>query len=195
MTSYQTVQIVVSAPASWTTDYVLMGSAYTVINSQLSLMPMMMMGELSMTGNATATVITTASTPTKVNPAGFSTFTGSSHWTSKQAGRLTYVGPITHQMHCGCTISVKGAGANDVFKALLYLSGGVNGNNEFTSGTALTAGTTVQKMGPAGDVTSTAIHVFASMTSGDYLELSVQNTTDTDDVTLSDVNLFAVGIL
>lgn len=152
---------------------------------------MMPMGEISCIGNSTATVITTGSTWTKFGVT--TTLNVSDEFDSPSAGRLRYTGETTKTFHCGATISVKGAGANDVVKAILYKNGGVNANNEYTSGTALTNGTTHQKLGSAGDVASTAIHIMVELAKNDYVELAVMNDTDADDVTITDMNLFAMA--
>lgn len=151
------------------------------------------MGELACYDNATATVITTASTYTLVSVPAMRLFTGM-EFDSPADGRLRYTGDVERHFHCGVTISVKGAGANDVVAAVLYKNGGVNGSNEFTSGWPLYHGQTVQKLSAAGDIASTAIHAMVRLAPQDYLELGIANRSDTDDLTVTDMNLFAVGM-
>jgi hypothetical protein len=157
--------------------------------------PRMSMGELGWYGNTTATVITTADTWTRVAPVA-GTLGAHEEFTSKANGRLNYSGPVTTILHMGCTLSVKSAGPNDVIKAIIYKNGGVNGNNEYTSGTALTNGTVQDKTLLASDLISTAIHVMpTAVQPGDYFELAIKNVSDGDDLTVTEANLFAVSMV
>lgn len=152
----------------------------------------MVMGEASINNNATATVITTGATWTLFDET--TTLDTGSDMDSPQAGRLRYTGTETLMVHMGCTISVKGAGANDVFSAVLVKNAAVNGSKEYSTGTILTRGQIVTKLGAAGDITSTAIHTIVELATNDYIELFIQNQTDTDDLTITDLNLFAVAM-
>lgn len=154
--------------------------------------PEMLMGEINFAGNSTATVITTTSAYTRVGIT--ATLSMAMDFDSPQAGRLRYTGIDTAMAHCGVTFSVKSAGSGDLVRALLYQNGTVNGNNEYTGGTALTAGTTVHKLAAGGDTASTAIHVMPTLAPDDYLELAVMNASDGDDLTVTDMNIFCVAL-
>jgi len=193
VTSYATVQIAVGPLASWTTDYVLLdSSAWSVGAGSSSLKMVMPMGELYFNDNAVATTITTADTWTLL---GVTTTndSDSAYFDSPQAGRLRYIGTSARTFHCGATVSMSGAGANDIFQMIMYRDGAVNGNNEFTSGTAITSGLVEVKLGAAGDVASTALHCFVHLSQNSYLEVAIKDVGGTDDFTVKHMNLFAVG--
>lgn len=153
------------------------------------------MGELNFNANATATVITTADTYTIVRPV-----TGTYSQTVQFSGspgsncRLKYTGTNTRMFHCGCTISVLGAASSDVVEFVLVKNGTVNGSEEYSTGTILSAGTVRFKLANAGDQASTAIHIMVELAQNDYLELFVKNVTDTDDLTITNVNMFAMAV-
>ena len=83
----------------------------------------------------------------------------------------------------GATLSLKSAGANDVTFARIY-----------KNGLALTAGTVQQKLFAVGDIGSTAIHVMGEMAQNDYIELFVNNATSSSNLTVTDMNLFAMCV-
>lgn len=152
----------------------------------------MPMGEISLTDNATATTITTTDTATRFDET--TALNTGMDFDSPSAGRLRYTGALTGHFHMGCTMSAKGAGANDVMEAVIIKNATVNGSGEYSTGTILSHGKITQKLGPAGDVGSTAIHVMAELAQNDYIELFILNTSDTDDITIVDMNLFAVAL-
>lgn len=149
------------------------------------------MGEMAFYDNSTSTVITTRNVYTKVNIAA-SLMMGHS-FDMPSNSRLRYIGDEPIMAHCGCTFSIRSLGVSDICFAVLYKNGGVNGNNEFTSGTQLSHGKVQQKLGSVDDAASTAIHVMCDMVKGDYLELGVLNFSDADDFVVIHMNLFAVG--
>ena len=150
------------------------------------------MGEMYINGNSTATVITTTLTWTKFNVA--CTLNTSENFDMPATGRLRYTGAQTAHFHLGATISLSGAGSNDVMSAVLYKNGTVNGNDEFTAGTALVAGIVTRKLGASGDVGSTAIHVMVSLAQNDYIELAIQNESGTGNITIEDMNIFGMAV-
>lgn len=150
------------------------------------------MGEISVYNNATATVITTGSTWTRFSAVA-TTLNVDMEFDSPSNGRLRYTGASTQHIHFGCTLSIKSAGANDVIRAVLVKNGTVNGNNEYSTGTVLLQGQTTQKLGATGDTASTAIHTIVEMAQNDYLELFIQNSSSTNDLTVTDLNIFAVA--
>ena len=153
-------------------------------------LPPMSMGELSVAENAVATVITTQSAYTRCDEADTLT-TGATDFDKPQAGRLRYTGAATKMFHVGCTFSCSN-GNNIIVKSVIYKNGTVNVNNEYTGGTAMTAGTVEQKISVAGDIVSTAIHVFIELAQNDYIEMAIANLTDTGDITTKHMNLFAM---
>lgn len=137
------------------------------------------MGEISMTSNSTATVNPGAGQYTKSSG---TTVSGMDrHFSMPQNNRLQYTADVPVDCHTGATLSATSPGANDIVFAQI-----------FKNGSALTAGTVQQKLFAIGDVSSTAIHVMAGMVKGDYLELFINNATDGDNITITDMNLFAM---
>ncbi len=153
----------------------------------------MVRGELHMHNNATSTVITTQSTFTKMSGETALTDTGISYqFAETSEGELCYTGTKTKVFHIGNTVSWSVANANDVFQAVLYKNGTLNGNREYTGGTQLDKGLVEQKSGASGDVVSTAIHVYSSLAQNDCLSLGVSNLSGTGDMTIKHMNLFAM---
>lgn len=179
----------------------LSSSAYAVITSPayvddsgnlIASLPNMPMGEVSINDNLTATVITTSSTWTLFNET--TSLSGLDfEFDSPQAGRIRYTGTTTKNFHCGVTISISPTNNNDTIKAVIYKNGGVNGSDELTSGTALTSGIVETKLGTSTDVQSTAIHVFVQLVTNDYVELALQNTTGTGNLTIKHANIFCLS--
>ena len=151
------------------------------------------MGELSLTDNVTATVITTQSTWTLVAP-GWTLGTAVAY-DEPTDGRLRYTGALTGHTHMGCTMSVSSAGTNNVLKGVIVKNATVNANNEYAGGTVLSAGTIQFKNGAPGDVNSTAIHVMTHFMTNDTMSLFIQNMTNTSDLTVVHANLFVMGPL
>lgn len=141
------------------------------------------MGEVSMNGNTTLTSISAANVWVKV--AGASSFSSSSYQFSNGLtnNRLVYTGTSTKMFHVACTMSVKSTASGSNLKAVLY-----------KNGAPLTAGIIQTKMGSSTDIISTAIHVMTDMSTGDYLELWITNTVGSNDFTVTEMNLFAMGV-
>lgn len=139
--------------------------------------------------NTTGTAITISGTSdgstnmVVVNPA--TTFSNDMDFDNGGAdtGRLRYTGSATKTFHVACTVSFSGAGAND-----LFVVGIAKG------GTVISSSKILRKMGPAGDIGTTAMHVMVSMAQNDYLEVYAGNMTDTDDFTINTLTLFAMGM-
>jgi hypothetical protein len=85
--------------------------------------------------------------------------------------------------HVACTISFSAAEANDLF---------VFGVAK--TGTVIATSKVLYKTINAGDTRSTALHVMVELGTNDYLELYVGNLTDTGDLTIKTINLFAMGM-
>lgn len=111
---------------------------------------------------------------------------------SPQAGRMRYIGAGTKEFHCGCTVTLSSAGNNEVILAALGKNVTVNANKEWTAGEILAEGQVEKKLGSAGDIHSTAIHVFITLTTNDFVELFVQNASSTADLTIKHMNMFAM---
>jgi hypothetical protein len=141
------------------------------------------MGELSMNGNTTITNISSANTWVKAQ--GTTTASALNYQFSNGGvnNRLVYTGPSEKMFHIACTLSVKATVSNSNLKAVIY-----------KNGVALTAGIVQTKMGSSSDIVSTAIHVAINLNTGDYLELWITNTIGSDDFTITEMNLFAMGM-
>lgn len=141
------------------------------------------MGEISMSGNTSLTNITSANAWVKI--AGTTNFSTGSYEFSNGAtnNRLKYTGPSTKMFHIACTISVKSTQSSSNLKAVLY-----------KNGVPLNNGIVQCKMGSSSDIVSTAIHVMTEMNQNDYLELWITNTVSSADFTVTEMNLFAMGV-
>lgn len=141
------------------------------------------MGELYMNANTTVTNITNAGVYVKV--AGTSYFSSGGYQFSDGGtnNRLVYTGPYMKHFHIACTISVKSTASGSNLKAIIY-----------KSGSPLISSTIQTKMGSSSDIVSTAIHVATHMSTNDYLELWITNTAGTSDFTITEMNLFALGM-
>jgi hypothetical protein len=141
------------------------------------------MGEVYMTGNTTATTVSIAGTYYKVS--GTTSFSSGSYNFSNGgvSNRLTYTGAREKMFHIACTLSASSSTSNQVIKAAL-----------FKNGVALGNGVIQTKLGSTGDITSTAIHVMTELMQNDYLELFIMNTSGTGPLTITEMNLFAMGV-
>jgi hypothetical protein len=141
------------------------------------------MGEITMVGNAVATDITVQSTEVLV--AGTTTLTsGVIKFDMPQNNRLRYTGTTTGLMHVACTISYTVAsGSNQELEFRLYKNGSPVATSEILDTCSAATGNE-----------STAIHVFISLATNDYLELWCANNSGTGDITVKTLNLFALGI-
>lgn len=148
------------------------------------------MGEISYSSNSSPTVITTTDTWTVLRIA--SSLTMGMEFDSPANSQLRYTGSTTEDAHCGCTLSVKSAGANDTVKAMLCQDCTYNGDSEYLTGTQLTAGVIQTKLSGAGDVGSTAIHVMPTLAANSTVDIIIKNTSDADDITVTDANVFCV---
>lgn len=140
------------------------------------------MGELSMTSNLAPTVISASGVYHKV--AGGTQFSGKDYsFSSAEPNMLTYTGNATKMFHIACTLSAFSAQPNQVLKAVVY-----------KNGKPLSAGTIQTKLGGSNDITSTAIQVMTQLSKGDNLELRVMNVSGQNNITVTDMNLFAMGV-
>jgi hypothetical protein len=176
-------------PSAYTQTY---STATKTQASPSSLATFRPMGELYFFDNGTATTITTASTWTQVQITGTDGHLDS--FDTPTVYELRYTGSTSTPFHLGCTVSFSSAGANQAHKFVIVQNATVDANQEYSTGTILSGGTIRTKTGAAGDVVSTAIHIMATLAQNDTLSLFVQNLTSTSDVTVVDMNLFAMGI-
>ncbi|WP_132051434.1 hypothetical protein [Pseudocnuella soli] len=140
------------------------------------------MGELSMTSNVVPTDISASGVYHKV--AGGTQFTGKAYsFASAEANTLTYTGSVTKMFHISCTLAAFSAEPNQVLKAVVY-----------KNGKPLSAGTIQTKLGDSNEVTSTAIQVMTPLSKGDSLEVRVMNLSSHSNITVTDMNLFAMGV-
>ncbi len=98
-------------------------------------------------------------------------------------GRLRYIGTTTRTFHVACTISYSAASANQ---------NGVFGIAK--NGTVVTAGKILPFLGLATDTRSAALHLMVTLSTNDYLELYVGNTTASNNIIIKTLNLFAMGM-
>lgn len=96
-------------------------------------------------------------------------------------GRLKYLGVVAADLHIACTISLTCGSNNQVIHARL----GKNGVSDAASEVQF-------KLGTVGDVASTALHLIATVSPGDYISLFVRNETGANNVTVECANLQAV---
>ena len=131
---------------------------------------------VSMVANATATVITTIATPVKV--LGTWVVQRASQYTCTTAGRATYNGerPITTPIDATLTLS-PASGTNKVIRVKLAL----NGTPITASGKAIKVDT--------GSPQTITVPWQLEMTTTDYIEVFVENETDTVDVLVQDAVL------
>lgn len=131
------------------------------------------MGEITMINNAVATDITVQSTEVKV--AGTTVLSSGINLFDMPAdNRLRYTGTVTALMHVACTISFNVAsGSNQELEFKLYKNGAEIATSEI-----------LDSVSAANGFESTAIHVFVSMATNDYLELYCANNSGTGDITV-----------
>ncbi len=103
--------------------------------------------------------------------------------------RLRYTGLIPYHMHIACSISMTAAGNN--LKASFKM---FHWDDSASSG-AVADGSEVNRfIGTGADEGSTAVHWDVVMDTNDYLEMHIANLTNTDNITLSNLYLFAMGM-
>lgn len=133
-------------------------------------------GLLSQTANVTATVITTTSTPVLL--AGTWTIIRTSQFTGTAAGRLTYNGgkPITVPV----TVATTGASVSGVNKDVRFYIG--------LNGVVITQ-SRVKANFSAGDTKNQTIIWQLEMQPNDYIEVFLENITDTINIIIEDTKL------
>jgi len=99
-------------------------------------------------------------------------------------GRLRYTGATTRDFHVALSWSVLGGAA-----PVDLLVVGVAKNGSVVAGSKVLQGVSNTQ------VQGNALHVMVTLATNDYLELFFGNTTDTDDLTLYSLNIFAMGMV
>ena len=129
-------------------------------------------GQVYMQGNATATVI--ASTATPVLVAGTWTVDMSTNANCTTAGRITYTGTTTQILTINAALSLDPAsGSNQNLQVYLYKNG------------SAIAGSRIEAKVNNGEHLAVPLVYQISMATNDYIEIYVQNSTATNNITVS----------
>ena len=129
-------------------------------------------GQVYMQGNSTATVI--ASTATPVLVAGTWTVDLSTNATCTTAGRITYTGATTQILTINAALSLDPAsGSNQNIQVYLYKNG------------AAIAGSRIESKINNSEHLAVPLVYQISMATNDYIEIYVQNSTATNNITVS----------
>jgi hypothetical protein len=129
-------------------------------------------GQVYMQSNATATVI--ASTATPVLVAGTWTVDLSTNATCTTAGRITYTGTTTQILTINAALSLDPAsGSNQNLQVYLYKNG------------SAIAGSRIESKINNGEHLAVPLVYQISMATNDYIEIYVQNSTATNNITVS----------
>ena len=129
-------------------------------------------GQVYMQGNTTATVI--ASTATPVLVAGTWTVDLSTNATCTTAGRITYTGTTTQILTINAALSLDPAsGSNQNLQVYLYKNG------------AAIAGSRIESKVNHGEHLAVPLVYQVSMATNDFIEIYVQNSTATNNITVS----------
>jgi len=134
--------------------------------------------------NATETVIATINTPVPVNLGAAVVSSYAVGLTVTTAGLVTYNGARTRRFHCGCTISAKAVDIKEQLTFAVFKNG------------ILVPGSKVQlfEAKDEAEINSTAIHSMPEMSTGDTLQVYVENNTNAGDVLVTNFNLFVLGL-
>lgn len=137
-------------------------------------------GEFSMEGNATATVI--ANTADFVKAAG-TTIVGDIQRFTHSNNRLTYLGAIQRTFSISMSLSLT-AGNNNICRAMVrhYNSSDVLIKSSFAPNITSNG---------AGRAENVAAFLTTNLSSGDYLEIWVRNTSAVNNITVTDMQMIA----
>lgn len=146
----------------------------------------------------TATALTTITTQSVWTKAQFTTTVAGRllHFTHTSPGRFTYTGAKDRYVHIGITFTVKpSSNTNTDWRVGLFKNGGVDVNDEYTSG-AIVAGSAVDvHTSNLNYSSSTAVHTMPLVTNGDYFEVAVLNEDNNSvNVTFTHMNMFAIAL-
>lgn len=135
-------------------------------------------GEAHFQGNVTATSIGVVDTPVKVVG---TTSAGDTNLFTHTTGRLTYNGILTKEFMVVTSMSLTSAAANK--KYTVYIA---------KNGTVLTKTGISRHVATTTDVGAASISGLVSLAENDYIEIFIENNTDTTNPTVEDLN-FCVG--
>lgn len=131
------------------------------------------------------TVITGAGTWTKA--AGTSTLLLGTNYSMPANNRLQYDGVPDRHTHVAVTIAFTVTTGSQELQFRIVKNGQTTDNDAVAS-------TVATKLG-GSDVASTALHYDVTMSTGDYLELYVNNATSAANMTVQYMYFFALGVL
>ena len=100
-------------------------------------------------------------------------------------GRLDYTGTEAMTAHIACSISMTAGISN---QQVTHWRLGVNATTDAASECQ-------RKIGTGSDTGSTALHLIATVTNGDYISLWCRNATGANDITLEIANLQVVSMI
>lgn len=103
--------------------------------------------------------------------------------------RLRYTGLISFHMHIACSISMTSAGNNNLAAFKLYFY-----DDSAASGSVIDGSRVKRHITTGVDEGSTALHWDLQMDTNDYLEIHLANLTNTGNITLENLYLFALGM-
>lgn len=139
-------------------------------------------GEMYFEANATTTTISASNTWTKV--AGTTTANADNQSFTHTSNRLTYTGSTTKVFHCGASFSFAGTSNTNVDWLFAIAK----------NGTPLAGSRARRRTDTSGVYDSTATHIMAKLNTNDYLELMVNNILNTDNINVSDMNVFLMAL-
>lgn len=103
--------------------------------------------------------------------------------------RLRYTGTIPFHMHIACSISMTAAGNNKLASFKLYKY-----DDSLGSGAVIDGSQVNRFMSIGADEGSTALHWNVILDENDYLELHMANLTDSTNITITNLYMFAMGM-
>lgn len=110
---------------------------------------------------------------------------GAYNWAMDVNGQLKYTGAADRMVHVAVSVSMSSSAAN----MIPYIA-------VAKTGSRLVPSTIVRKMGGTGDVGSTALHAFTTVSTNDYFTIIIRNSTWTTSqtITLDTGNMFAMDM-
>ena len=140
-------------------------------------------GQIYQVGNASETAIANTTTYCAATLSGTTLSTGAYGFDSPSSGQLRYTGANDVMLHFVITVSLTVATNNQ----LIHFRVAKNGTTDEASECRRFVAT-------GTDVGAVAVHVMASASQNDYLELAVRNQTSAANVTITTINIQAVSI-
>lgn len=103
--------------------------------------------------------------------------------------RLRYTGPVTRHAHIACSLSLTMAGNNEIAGLSIFHFDASAG-----SGAVLDHSHVERFISTGADIGSTALHADVMMDTNDYIELWVENHSNTSAITIVRGYLFVMGM-